>query len=249
MLIGDVRVAENAGPAVFAISLSKPSGHNITFNVTTRNGTALHPGDYTHTTTAFGLAPGITTESFEVPIIDDTVFEPEETFTAVLGSPVNVTIADPTGLGTIIDNDLPRLPQLSINDVTVAEEARQAVFTVSLSQASINRVLVNVSTSDGTALQPGDYTRTFTTVSFAPGERMREFTVPIVDDDVAEPTETFTVRLDTPAHATLGRETGIGTITDHDGSGPDILPAILIDDVTVAETDGPGRSLPCRFPA
>ena len=238
VLIGDVRLAENAGPAVFAISLSKPSGHNITFSVTTRNGTALHPGDYTHTTTAFGLAPGITTESFEVPIIDDTVFEPEETFTAVLGSPVNVTIADPAGIGTIIDNDLPRLPQLSINDVTVAEEARQAVFTVSLSQASANRVLVNVSTTNGTALQPGDYTRTFTTVSFAPGERMREFTVPIVDDDIAEPTETFTVRLDTPAHATLGRETGIGTITDHDGSGPDILPAILINDVTVAETDG-----------
>ena len=236
--IGNVTVAENAGPAVFAISLSKPSGHNISFNVVTRNGTALHPNDYTHTSTVIGLAPGITTGRFEVPIIDDDIFEPNESFTSVLSAPVNVVIGDGTGVGTIIDNDRDALPQLSVSDVTVAEEAGQAVFTVSLSKSVVNTVSTTATTRDGTALQPGDYTTTSARVTFAPGVVSQRFIVPITDDSIAEPDESFTVLLSAPINGEIADDTGIGTITDHDGSGPGPLPAISINDITVAENAG-----------
>ena len=242
--INDVRVAEHAGQAVFTVSLSRAVSDPVSITAATRDGTALQPGDYTRTSARVTFAPGSVSQRFSVPIIDDSVLEPDETFTVLLSTPVNGQIADDTGLGTITDNDAPgpgpnELPRLQVNDVTVAEHAGPAVFALSLSQASANRVSVNVSTVDGTALQPGDYIRTRTTVSFAPGELRREFSVPIVDDDLAEVTETFTVRLDTAAHATIADDTGIGTITDHDPAGPAPLPALSVNDLVVAENAGP----------
>ncbi|MCP3936050.1 MAG: hypothetical protein GY708_11840 [Actinomycetia bacterium] len=39
--------------------------------------------------------------------LDDALDEPDETFTVVLSSPVNVTLADDEAVGTIVDNDNP----------------------------------------------------------------------------------------------------------------------------------------------
>ena len=54
-----------------------------------------------------------------VPVVGDTLDELDETFSLNLSNAVNAAIADPTGLGTITDNDPP--PAISINDVTVTE--------------------------------------------------------------------------------------------------------------------------------
>jgi hypothetical protein len=51
------------------------------------------------------FTPGTTTQSFTVPVIGDTLGEVDETFTAVLSTPVNASLADGTGVATIVDND------------------------------------------------------------------------------------------------------------------------------------------------
>ena len=237
--INDVTVSEHEQEALFTISLSKPSGHSISFNAATRDGTALHPSDYTQTSSPIGLAPGLTSETFAVPIINDDLDEPDETFTVVLTAPMNITFADETGIGTIIDND-DALPQLFINDARVAEETGQAIFTISLSKASANTVSLTATTGDGTALQPGDYTRTSARVTFTPGSVSQRFAVPIINDNIPEPDENFTVTLTLPSNAEIADGSGIGTILDrHDGGpAPEDLPRLQVSDVTVAESAG-----------
>ena len=83
---------------------------------------------------------------------------------------------------------------------------------------------VNYSTADGTATAGSDYTATSGTLTFAPGEAAKSFTVPITDDAADEPAEKFTVSL---AEATAGATAGSGTevtIADNDVTPPAPVP-------------------------
>src|SRR5258706_15991700 len=81
-------------------------------------------GDYTAGTGTLSFAVGVTTQTITVPITDDLLDELDETFTVNLAGPTNATIADGAGVGTILDDDA--TPSLSINDVTVNENAGTA---------------------------------------------------------------------------------------------------------------------------
>ena len=95
---------------------------------------------------------------FTVQTIGDTLDEVDETFAVNLADPVNATIADGQGLGTITDDDAP--PTISVGDVTVTEGNSgtvAATFTVSLNVPSGRGVTVDYATANGTATAPADY--------------------------------------------------------------------------------------------
>ena len=147
--------------------------------------------------------------------------------------PVNATIADGQGLGTITDND--PLPALSINDVTVTEGNSgqvAATFTVTLAPVSGRSVTVSYATADGTGQAPGDYPAASGSLTFAAGQTTKQVTVLVNGDLLDESNETFFVNLTGPTNATLADGQGIGTITDDDA-----LPSLAVDDVTVTEGD------------
>ncbi|MGB0561691.1 MAG: Calx-beta domain-containing protein, partial [Spirulinaceae cyanobacterium] len=122
---------------------------------------------------------------------------------------------------------------ISINDVTVNENAGTASFTVSLSAASGQTVTVNYATSDGTATAGNDYTANSGTITFNPSETSKTVTVNIADDALDEAAETFNVTLSAPTNATIADGTGQGTINDDDAA-----PTISISDATVNENAG-----------
>jgi len=76
-----------------------------TVNYATSNGTATAGSDYTATSGTLSFAASIKTKTFTVPIISDTVAEPDETVIVTLSSPSAGTLIDATGVGTIRDND------------------------------------------------------------------------------------------------------------------------------------------------
>ncbi|WP_448192535.1 cellulase family glycosylhydrolase [Azospirillum sp. sgz301742] len=88
-----------------------------------------------------------------------------------------------------------------------------ALFTVKLSAASTTAVSVNYATVDGTAKAGSDYTATNGTLTFNPGETTKTVAVKVLGDSVAEGTETFSLKLSAATAATLGTDTGVGTIT------------------------------------
>ncbi|HEX8312714.1 MAG TPA: Calx-beta domain-containing protein, partial [Chthoniobacteraceae bacterium] len=241
--IADTTIIEGSNGTTFAtftIGLSQTSSQPVTVQYATANGSATEPDDYTGLAlTTLTFAPGELTKTVSVTINDDTAVEGDETFTLNLSNPTNATLLDATGQGTILNDDVPPVPQLSIDNVTVNEGQSGtglATFTVSLSGASNQTVTVEYSTADTGALAPGDYAAlALTTLTFAPGELSKTVTVTINSDTEIEGDETFVVNLANPVHATLINTQGVGTILNDDQE-------IIMEDggmtATIVDADG-----------
>ncbi len=218
--IDDVSVTEgNAGTvnATFTVSLSAASASTVTVDFMTNGVTATSGTDFAPGTGTVTFVPTDVSEPVTIVVNGDTLDELNETFTVDLSNPMNATILDSQGLGTITDDD--PVPTLSISDVTVVEGnsgTSNASFTVSLSAASGLPVSVDFTTLDGSAAQPGDYTLTTGTLMIPPMTATAPILVPIVGDTSMEPDETFTVSLSLPLNATIADGSGTGTITDDD---------------------------------
>ena len=116
-----------------------------------------------------------------------------------------------------------------------ASEGDPVVFTVALTGTRTGSVTVSYATTGGTARQGSDYTQTSGTLTFATNESSKSISVPTVEDDIEEQTETFTVTLSNPGGgATIQDGTATGTITDDDGTVT-ALPLLNIIDDTVEE--------------
>ena len=104
-------------------------------------------------------------------------------------------------------------PELSVADAGGTEGTDAAIaFTVTLAPAAATEVTVHYATADGTATAPADYTSTSSTLTFEPGQTSRTVEVPIVDDDVEDDGETFTLVLSDPSSAVLADAEATGTI-------------------------------------
>jgi glucose/arabinose dehydrogenase/disulfide oxidoreductase YuzD len=233
--INDVSVTEgNSGTtnASFTVSLSNPSSQTITVNFGTANGTATAASDYTSASGTVTFTTGQTSQPVNITVTGDTTFEASETFTVNLTSPVNATIADTQGIGTITNDDLQ--PVISINDISVSEGnagLQTATFTASLTNASSQTVTVNYATANGTATTAGnDYQAATGTITFAPGQTAQTVNVTIIGDTTFEPNETFVLNLSGAANATISDNQGQCTITNDD-----LQPSISISDVSLAE--------------
>ena len=240
--IDDQTVLESSGDATFTVSLSAAYDQTVTVDYATADGTATAPADYAATSGTLTFNPGDTTQTIDVPIVDDALPEPSETFAVDLSNPSNATIADGEGVGTITDNDTP--VSISIDDQTVLESSGDATFTVSLSAAYDETVTVDYATADGTATAPADYAATSGTLTFNPGDTTQTIDVPIVDDALPEPSETFAVDLSNPSNATIADGEGVGTITDND---PPAGRTLTINDPSVKEGNRKGYTVALVF--
>ena len=247
MSIGDVTVTEGTGPgttnAVFTVTLSAASGQAVSAAYATSNGTATQPADYTQTTGTVSFSAGQTTRTISVPVTRDSFDEVNENFSVTLSSPVNATLTpiNATGDATINDDDELSAPlTVSVADTSAIEQLDpDAVFTVSLSEPSSGPVTVHYATTDGTAAQPGDYAETSGTLTFTPGQTTKTVTVPVADDALDEPAETFSLDLDSPTGATIaGDGSALATVADDD-----LPPGISVGDATVTRAP-PARSPP-----
>src|SRR5262249_60719948 len=124
----------------------------ITVHYATSDGTATAGNDYTATSGTLQFNPGDIQKPILIPIIDDTLDEDAETFTATLSNPTNATLdaSSPATL-TINDNDGPPTVEFHSPSYTVAETAGSITIQVDLSTASGKTITVNYATANGTA--------------------------------------------------------------------------------------------------
>ncbi|MFC7298174.1 Calx-beta domain-containing protein [Herminiimonas aquatilis] len=216
--INDVTVNEAAGTATFTVTLSAASGQTVTVGYNTSNGTATAGSDYTAASNTLTFAPGETTKTITVSIINDTVYEGAtgETFNVNLTSPSNATISDNLGVGTITDNDA--VPVIgSITSPSVAEGGI-LVYTVSVTGTSSTGTTFTYNLGGGSATAGTDYTATPTftngvtlvgnVLTVPPGVTSFTISIPTGNDSLVEPDETVNL--------TLGGVVGIGTILNND---------------------------------
>jgi hypothetical protein len=220
-----------AGSLTVTLSGAPVTGAPVTVNFAVASGTATSGSDFAIVTQSpITFDPGQTTKQIAFNIVGDTRNEANETFTVTLTGATNGVVgANATGTVTITNDDA--APVISIANASVAE-GDNVVFTVSLDAPSDQQITVKAGTTDGTAssASAADFTGIANqTITFAPGETSKTFTVATTEDNVEELDETFTVTLSEPTVGTLGTATATGTITNDD------LRTLSIADVSIAE--------------
>jgi len=106
--INDLTVAEgdsNLFGYEFTVKLSAASTQAVGVRVSTQAGTATGDVDFGAGSVTLNIPAGQTSQTVTVFIIGDTIVEPNEQFFLNLSNPVNCTIGDGQGVGTIIDDD------------------------------------------------------------------------------------------------------------------------------------------------
>ncbi|MEH2264703.1 Calx-beta domain-containing protein [Nostoc sp.] len=222
--ISDISLLEgNAGTtnnAKFNVTLSAPSLQQVSVNYSTSDGTAkVSDSDYNSASGTIIFAPGETSKTLGIGVIGDNKVEANETFSVNLFGATNATITDSLGVATIINDDEP--PAISIGDVSLNEGTTgmttNAKFVVTLSNEFYQPIVVNYSTSDGTAKTSDyDYNSALGTVVFNPGETSKTISIGVTGDNKVESNETFFVNLYGAANARFANNQGVGTIINDD---------------------------------
>jgi len=198
------QAVEGAGPAVLAVSVSKPrTGQVYTVDYSVVSGSADGAGvDYTLADGTLTFNPGETGKTINIAIVDDGLKENDET--------VVIELSNATG-GDLVLGEITRHTHIILDPrVSVAfdafessgpEDVGQAAVAVSLSAALGEAASVEYVVTGGTATGGGvDYALSSGTLTFAPGILTSRISISIVDDDVDEyPDETIILSLSNPS--------------------------------------------------
>jgi hypothetical protein len=95
--------AENE--ALFTVSLSTAFAEPVTVSYATADGTALAGTNYSATSGTLPFAPGVTTETIRVPILDSGSQTTSLTFVVALSNPQTATLSQGQATGTIASSD------------------------------------------------------------------------------------------------------------------------------------------------
>ena len=89
----------------FKVTLNQAGTNTVTVHYATADGTAVAPIDYAAKSGNLSFSPGVVSKTVNITVKGDSNAEPTEVFFVNLSAPTNATIADPQGVGTIVDND------------------------------------------------------------------------------------------------------------------------------------------------
>jgi hypothetical protein len=226
-------VNENGGSVTIKVELTGVSVTPVTVQYATSDGTATAGQDYvatsgTLTFAAPGNATGVRTQTFTIPILPDTLAEGTETINLTLSNPagplgVALIAGRSTAVVSIIDDDQGGAIEFDSPTFSAVEGSGVAAIRVrrTASQGGgtlASNVTVDYATTDGTATAGLKYVATAGRLTFAAGETLKTFTVPIIDNAVGEGDQTVNLRLSNPGGGgTIGATvSSILTIVDDD---------------------------------
>lgn len=218
------------GTIPFTVSLPGPATQDTTFSYLTVAGTATAGADFASGSGTATITAGSTSTNVVVTVVGDDLDEADETLSLSISNPINASIADSSGTGTIVDDDATPSLQSDTPSAAETDTTTALTFTVTLSAASGRTVTVDYATSNGTATAGSDYTAASGTLVFNAGDTSETVAVTVTGDELDEPNETLTLTLSGAQNATISQATATGTIVDDEAS-----PAVSIADVTVTE--------------
>ncbi len=194
-------------------------GGAATVDYATANGTATAPADYTAASGTLSFASGETEKTVTVAIVNNVtpegrVAERDENFTITLSNPSGAVLG-PNRVATVRIKQ--PLFEFTSAQYYVQENQGPAVITVRKIGPGAGEVeYLTIARGEPFADQPDDRALVEGTLTFAAGETVKSFTVPIVDDGVVETDEVFGVALRTlPPSGLFGKNRAFVTIRNH----------------------------------
>ena len=211
-------VGEGDGTATFTISLDAAAAVDVNVDYATSDITATDGADYTGVSGTATILAGDTTATVDVPVLDDSIYEGDETFSLDLSNAANGTLGTPSGTATIADDD--PAPDVDIAPAQGFEGNSGTTpldFNVNLSNPSFEDIKVDYATSDGSATAGSDYAATSGTLTIPAGDTVGQVEVLVNGDTTFEPNEDFTVTLSNlVGTANLTTDHATGTIKNDD---------------------------------
>jgi subtilisin family serine protease len=105
--------------ATFTVTLTSQLSNVVTATWSTGDGTATGGSDYAAGSGVLTFSPPSKTQTITIAVNGDTAIEPSETFVVNLAGSAGAIVLDHTGVGTIVTDDLPPAPSLTLAAPTV----------------------------------------------------------------------------------------------------------------------------------
>ncbi len=220
---------------VFTATLSQPSSQTIQVDYSTQDNTATATdNDFISANGTLTFTPGLQVLPITVTLTGDQKYELDESFAISLTNPVNVSLTDDLGIGTILNDDNP--PSITIDDRSVIEGNAgnsTTVFSVTLSAPSYQVITVDYQTVDSTAtVVDQDYLANNGTLAFTVGQTTQWISVTHIGDTKFELDEDFQVNLANATNASVADNQAIGSLINDDAQ-----PHLSIDNISDFEGD------------
>eukprot|EP00045_Choanoeca_perplexa_P014844 m.177223 g.177223 ORF g.177223 m.177223 type:complete len:838 (+) comp16814_c0_seq1:100-2613(+) len=205
----EYHVMENVGTVPISITRTGDLSEEASVRVFTEDGTAEGTKDFEPLDQRIVFPPGESIVTIHITIIDDDEEEQDEEFYVKMADPQpnNVRILpnrDQVSVG-IIDDDHPGEIGFHTEKVAVKEDVGVLSLKVMRMNGTQGMASVEYNTEDGSAIARKDYEETKGVLEFAEGEAVKFIEIPIIDDDICEPDEYFTVKLRNAETASMGK--------------------------------------------
>lgn len=226
------RVAENAGTAQITLLRSGGTSSAVSVEISSNDISASAGADYQVLSQVVEFAPGETSKTVELVVLDDTIDEADETLGLILRnqavsaqlqsqppakakraaakpSPQAVAqaVAEPsTATLTIVDDDAPTSIAFTLAQSAASEGGEPLSVGVLLSGASSQTVCAALSIG-GSARGGEDFDALPERICFEPGSSSQALSIALIDDAIDEGEESIVLTLSAPESATLGAQT------------------------------------------
>jgi hypothetical protein len=218
-------VSEGAEELEVTAELTFASQRTLTISYATADDTTSAGDDYTAVAGTLTFAPGVTSQSFSIPLTIDCVEEDTEYFSVALSAPGNLSVGSPgTQVITLLDEgDCTPSEVTFTSPVMVLSESGTWNIPVERRGGSQGRLSVSIQPTYYSAISPEDFTLAETTLVWENGEAgIKEVPVSIIPDTTQEVDERFFLRIeDVTAQAMpeVGPLSWMGLIIRDDDTG------------------------------
>ena len=210
-------VAESAGAVTLTVQRTGDTNTTVGVDYATADGTATNGFKYTEALGTLTFGNGVTSQTILVPILNNGLVDGTKNFRVILSNPNGGAVLGTRTnvLVSITDND--SLLKVEFASYEAREDEATVVIGVLRGDDGNQTVTVDYATASLTAIAGTDYTETTGTLTFGAGDQLKLVSIPILNDALKEPNETFRFTLANAIGSSLGaQKSATITIKDND---------------------------------
>ena len=246
--IETLTVNEGLGEIIIPISRTGNTDLAASVDYSINDNSARSGQDFIENLGTLNFAPGETIAEITVTLVDDSFSETDESFSLAIGNPSDAVLGNiRTAIITIEDNDAIGEDTLAFSqaEYSISEAENKATITVVRTGNTNQTVSVDYETGDNYARAGLDYTAVSGTLTFASGETIKTFDIPLLNDALPELDEALTLNLSNAVGIDLGLQNSATLVIEED----DELPFTINREVIVSGLTEEGffRSGPIAF--
>ena len=229
----NVSVLKNAGTAIITVVCSNPRVEPVvvttndiplSVNYYTLDGTAKNGIDYQSTSGTIVFTNGIVTNTFTIPIYNNSLVNGNHTFTVVLTNVTAPGQITPYRTQSVVIVDSNSGLRFSQSAYSVFENGVLANINVYRTGYTDSVVSVDYIVTNGTAVSGVNFTATNGTLVFTNGDTVKSFNVPIIANSQVQPNLSVLMQLVNPTNGYLVSPSA-ATLTILEENGSYVIPA------------------------